>query len=153
MGYNHPGGADANGRCVHHDGEHGKMDVTIIVENGKMDVAIAVEQAKVDAAIIKTAIRAEDVALSVKQLPMASSPWCKIMMTAVHNLIAVPWAGGIVVTCIAIVLNRALQRAVVTFLQAGIVVLALWAFIHAEREMHARQGPPIGVEGGCPEEC
>jgi hypothetical protein len=67
-------------------------------------------------------------------------------MTALHNLIAVPWAGAIVVACIAIVLSRTLQRAAVTFLQAGIVVLALWAFIHAERETGARQGPPIGVE-------
>jgi hypothetical protein len=68
------------------------------------------------------------------------------MMTAVHNLIAVPWAGAIVVACIVIVLNRALQRAVLTFLQAGIVVLALWAFVHAELEAHARQSPPIGME-------
>jgi hypothetical protein len=68
------------------------------------------------------------------------------MMTAVYNLIAVPWAGAIVIACIVIVLNRALQRAVVTFLQAWIVVLALWAFIHAERETHAVQSPPIGVE-------
>jgi hypothetical protein len=68
------------------------------------------------------------------------------MMTAVHSLIAVPWAGAIVVACIVIVLNRALQRAVVTFLQAGIVVLALWAFMHAERETHVRPSPPIGVE-------
>lgn len=68
------------------------------------------------------------------------------MVTAVHNLVAVPWAGGTFVACIAIALSRALQRAAVTFLQAGIVVLALWAFIHAERETHARQSPPIGVE-------
>jgi hypothetical protein len=100
----------------------------------------------VDAAIINPAIRAQDVALIFKPLPTAFSLWCKIMMTAVHNLIAVPWAGGIVVACIGIVLNRALQRATVTFLQAGIVVLALWAFIHAERETHALQSPPIGVE-------
>jgi hypothetical protein len=66
------------------------------------------------------------------------------MMTAVHNLIAAPWAGAIVVVCIAIVLNRALQRAFLTFLQAGIVVLALWAFIDAEREMHAGKGAPSG---------
>jgi hypothetical protein len=67
-------------------------------------------------------------------------------MTALHNLIVVPWAGAVFVACIVIVLNRALQRAVLTFLQAGIVVLALWAFVHAEREAHARQSPPIGVE-------
>jgi hypothetical protein len=66
------------------------------------------------------------------------------MMTAVYNLIR--RAGAIVIACIVIVLNRALQRAVVTFLQAGIVVLALWAFIHTERETHAVQSPPIGVE-------
>jgi hypothetical protein len=66
------------------------------------------------------------------------------MMTAVHNLIAVPWAGATVVACIAIVLTRVLQRAVLTFMQAGIVVLALWAFIHAEPEMHSRQRAPIG---------
>jgi hypothetical protein len=96
----------------------------------------------VDAAIINPAIRAQDVALIFRPLPTTFSLWCKIMMTAVHNLIAVPWAGGIVVACIAIVLNRA----AVTFLQAGIVVLALWAFNHAERETHALQSLPIGVE-------
>jgi hypothetical protein len=67
------------------------------------------------------------------------------MMAAVYNLIAVPWAGVIVAACIAIVLNRTLQRAILTFVQAGIVVLALWAFIQAERETHARQGSPVGA--------
>jgi hypothetical protein len=65
-------------------------------------------------------------------------------MTAVHNLIAVPWAGAVVVACIVITLNRTLQRAALTFLQAGIIVLAIWAFIHAERETHARQSSPNG---------
>ena len=63
------------------------------------------------------------------------------MMTAIQNLIAIPWAGAIVLACIAIVLSRTLQRAILTFLQAGLIVLALWAFFHAE---HARRGPPIG---------
>jgi hypothetical protein len=66
------------------------------------------------------------------------------MMTAIHTLVAVPWAGATVVACIAIVLSCALQRAVLTFMQAGIVVLALWAFIHAERETHFPQGFTIG---------
>jgi len=69
------------------------------------------------------------------------------MMTAIQNLIAVPWAGATVLACIAIVLSRTLQRAVLTFLHAGMIVLALWAFLHAARETHARQGPPVSETG------
>jgi len=59
------------------------------------------------------------------------------MMTAIQILIAVPWAGALFLACIAIVLSRTLQRAVLTFLHAGMIVLALWALFYAERQASA----------------
>ena len=55
----------------------------------------------------------------------------------------ITWA--IIAFCILVTLSTRLQRAVLTFLQAGIIVLALYSFVRVERETSAsRQSPPIG---------